>query len=402
MKGVLFSIEQKEVKRFSKNCNYLHSVFGTLLLNLHLNTSTSNYKPNNMKFIKSAFIFTFIICALITQAGTIDFDGNSIEIDGSFEQLAIHGNESKGKITFTDLLNEASLLSSIDYKIKGSTLKITISGQTHMRIDIPKDVNILCRPLPVIYEGSYIFGRDAHHIHVQNTEGEVEINADGYMVSLLNTSGSISVVSYENISAILPNIANNSIVSLDSYLGDILLRIPHTLDPSIKATAPEGTITIKGKENLFNSKNDSGNQVILHTEGGNQIFVTSILHLPDGPTHPELKDQLIKIYIEDQGKLRMDNESRKELTAMGYGPFIEALDDVFKGHLYTQKHKDELDAIIAKYGFPTEKMVGFQYALGAVRMVIFQSEKSYFEKYRQEFSETFGEKFVEMYERMQK
>jgi len=351
-----------------------------------------------MKYIKYTLLLIYIILAQITYAGSIDFDGNTIEIEGSFNQLAIHGTDINNKITFTDLLNESSLLSSVDYKVKGSRLKVTISGDTRMRIDIPKNVNILCKPVAVIYEGSYIFGRDAHHVHVQDTDGEVEINADGYNITLDRTSGSISVVSYENISAILPNLKKESIVSLDSYLGDILLRIPHILNPKIKATAPKGSIKIKGDKILFDSKNASGNQVILHSEEGKQIFVSSLEYLPDGPLHPELRDQLIKMYIEDQGKNRMDNRSRRKLTAMGYGPFIEALEDVYKGLLYSQRHRDELDAIIAKYGFPTERMVGFQYALGAVELIIFQSERSYFEKYRLKFTETFGKHMVEAYE----
>ena len=353
-----------------------------------------------MKHLKYIVLFLFISSMAI--AGGINFEGHTIEIEGTFQQLAIHGTDENGKVSFSDLLDNSSLLKNVTHKIDGSTLKITLEGSTQMRMDIPKNVNILCKPKPIIYEGSYIHGRDAHHIHVQNTSGEVEISCDGYKVTLHHTSGSISVVSHEDIEALLSNIATTSIVSLDTYMGDILLRIPHTLDPKIKATAPKGSITIKGDTALFNGNAAIGNQVLLHSETGKQIFVTSLMHLPDGPSHPELRDQLIKIYIEDQGKLRMDNEARKELTAMGYGPFIESLDDVYKGHFYTQKHIPEFKAIVDKYGFPTEEMVGFEYALGAVRQVLLLSDRSFIKKHEDDIKKTFGDKLIKFYNRINK
>ena len=228
-----------------------------------------------MKQIKYILILSILWTCQYLNAGTIDFNGSTIEIDGSFQQLAIHGTEISGKVTFTDLLDQSSLLSSISYKIEGPILKVTIKGNTHMHITIPNDVNILCQPATLIYEVSYYNEKKERHIHIQDTNGEVEINCDGYKVTLSRASGSASIVSYEDIHAILPNLSPNSIVSLDTYLGDILLEIPHTIDPKIKATAPKGSIKIKGNTSLFKGKNATGNQVLLHTENGDVVVTTT-------------------------------------------------------------------------------------------------------------------------------
>lgn len=351
------------------------------------------------------YILCFTACILISaiNAQDIPFDGDAIHITGSFEQLAIHGSETTGQVNITDLLTGASLLQTVKHKATGKTLDLEIKGNTKIRIDVPKSMNIKCTPTSIIYDGSYVRSRDAHNIHILNTEGEIEVNADGYRVQLYNTSGSISVVTYEDIKATLPYLQANSIVSLDSYTGEVLLRIPDSIDPKIKAKAKNGKVTIGFDDDNFNQKNKgTGNQVLLHSEKGKWVNVKSIKELPNGPTHPELRDELIEMYIHDQGKIRMANISRTELTGMGYGAIIEAMDDVYKGQLYMKNNKDKLDRMVDEYGIPTEEMVGNDYALSAVRLTIFQSKPDYFNKYKERFRAEFGSKWVEIYERMHK
>lgn len=355
-----------------------------------------------MNYIKYNILIAALLWSSISVAINIDFKGSTVIIIGSFDQVAIHGQENSSQVTFTDLLDGHSLASSVDHKVDGETLKLAIKGNERIRINIPSHLNVICKPVPIIYAGSYVYDRDAHVIQVYNTSGEVEINGDGYKVYLARTSGSISVVSHESIYAMLPNLNTSSIVSLDTYLGNVDVRVPHTLDPKIKASAPKGTITIKGDKSLFDSENATGNKLILHTEGGKRIRVNSIHHLPMGPSNLALRDQLIKMYIEDQGKKRMDQNNRIELTGMGFGAFIEAMPDVYKGHKIGLRHKQEFDAIVAKYGFPTKEMVGEGYPMAAVRQIVMQSKPEYFEKYRSQFVDAFGEGAAKMFERYKK
>jgi len=345
-------------------------------------------------------LILFVALAQYAAAETIDFNGNTIKIDGSFEQLAVQGTDINGKVSITNLLDGSSSTSSIDHRIESNILYISVKGNNRIKISAPKAINVKINPIQIVYEGSYVHRNDAHNIHVYDTDGEIEINGDGYKVYLARTSGSISVVTFEDIQAILPNLSESSIVSLDSYLGDITFRIPLELEPRVKATAPKGTVNIKGGKELFDNQKNNGNNIILHSEAGKQIFVSSLTYIPEEPLYPELRDELIKMWIEDQGKNRMANGARKELTAMGYGPFIESQDDIYKGHPLTKKHQKQLDKIIAKYGFPTEEMVGFEYALGAVRQVLFQSGREYFDKYKDQAKEVFGEGFISMYNRV--
>ncbi len=325
----------------------------------------------------------------------------SIFITGGFQQVAVHGNDNIEELTITDLLTGQLVSTGYSLYKDGEVTKLSFTGNLRVKIVIPKTMDIKIEPEAIVFEGQYIYSRDMHYIHVFDSDGEVEINADGYYVHLVRTSGSISVVTYEKIKAIIPHMQKNSLVSLDSYHGEISLLVPSELHPRIKASA-RGKISIGANEDSFNLTNPTGNKIILHSEQGKWINVRTTDHTPQPPTQPELRDRLIKVYIEDQGKKRMAPISRLELTAMGYGPFIESMDDVYSSHFFGNKNRKEVAKIIEEYGIPTAKMVGVDYARPAIRMIIWQGDKKYVDKYRSQFIEAFGEKWLLIKDEMTK
>lgn len=353
-----------------------------------------------MYFIKRNIVLGLV---LIIMGFSIQLKGEqSILITGGFEQIAVHGNSDIEELTITDLLTGQAISTGYSLTEEGEVTKLSFTGSLRVKIDIPKTMDIKIEPEAIVSEGQYIYGRDLHYIHVFDSDGEIEINADGYYVHLVRTTGSISVVTYEDISAHLPQLFKESIVSLDTYRGDILLYIPRELQPQIKASANKGKISIGKKNTPYNMDSATGNKVILNTEQGAQVDVRTITQTSQPPTHPELRDRLVKIYIEDQGKKRMDPRSRWELTAMGYGPFIEAMDDVYKGHFFGNKNRKEVADIIGEFGIPSAEMVGEDYARKAVRMVIWQGDAAYVAKYRSQFIEAFGEEWMLIKDKMEK
>ncbi len=133
-----------------------------------------------------------------------------------------------------------------------------------------------------------------------------------------------------------------------------------------------------------------------------KLRINEIAKNSNTPTHLLLRDQLIKIYIEDQGKERMDNKSITKLTAMCFGQFIESLPDIYQGYKASKRHRFELEQIIKNQGLPTEKMIGTDYAMQAIFLILFQSPKEYMAKYRPAFEKQFGIEKLKIYDNMQK
>lgn len=351
-----------------------------------------------MHFIKRNIVLALVLMFVGTSNQVIG--QQSILITGSFQQVAVHGNPDIGELVITDLLTGLTVTDGYSQTKDGEVIKLDFKGDMRVKVDIPRSLDIKIEPKAIVFEGQYLYGRDNHYIHVFDSDGEIEINADGYYVHLVRTSGSISVVTYEDISAHLPHLKKESIVSFDTYRGDISLYIPLELQPQIKASASKGKISLGKDKTPFKMDGAMGNKVLLNTEQGAKVDVRAIIQTPQAPTHPELRDRLVKIYIEDQGKKRMDPLSRMQLTAMGYGPFIEAMDDVFNGPFYAPKNRKEIDEIIEEYGIPTAEMVGEDYARKAVKLVIWQGPDEYVAKYRSQFIEAFGEEWLLIKDRM--
>lgn len=116
----------------------------------------------------------------------------------------------------------------------------------------------------------------------------------------------------------------------------------------------------------------------------------------DSITHPELATRYLVMYLEDQGAWSLQNEfiidpsvrekfERGGIDLKEYTPKLRRLPAIELHKL----HVKELEAHIAKYGFPTKEMVG-PFGLKGVKLVILHSGIEILEKYKVEFRITFG------------
>jgi len=60
-------------------------------------------------------------------------------------------------------------------------------------------------------------------------------------------------------------------------------------------------------------------------------------------------------------------------------------------------HRDQLDKIIQEYGFPTKEMVGEDYAMSAIQLVIGQGPRAYMDKHKAGFVKEFGQKLFDTF-----
>lgn len=359
-------------------------------------------KSNIMKYNTSSLLFiltTFISFSL--QAKQIPFNGNHIEIIGSLAELNINEGNS-GEI---DIKHQLSTNPSNNYKIShnGTLTTIELLEKQIYSISIPNGTNISCKPIEVAMESDWYKEQNNYRILLRQLTGEVIIDADGYDVFLDNVSGPTSVVTYGDIKAKYNELPTTSIVSLDTYQGNITLQLPSKSEANIKANAKNGVVIVA--DELSFDSNVSGlkangnvkiitansKQIKLHTEDGKFIKVDTIRQ----PTHPELKDKLIKLFIRDQGKKTMATGSRTALIELGYEDYINQQPDIrpFVGNTLVE----ELDDIIETHGFPTPEMVGDGFAMKSVMIILMNNGEEYMKKYEDDFIKQFGKKLLACY-----
>ena len=113
-------------------------------------------------------------------------------------------------------------------------------------------------------------------------------------------------------------------------------------------------------------------------------------------THPNLKERLVLMYLEDQGRWSIndefiiDSEARESILRTGVN--LTALEKRIRrlpGIELHKLHVEELEKIISEYGFPTRTMVGY-HGMQAVKLVILHSRLETLEKYQKEFRDRFG------------
>lgn len=75
---------------------------------------------------------------------------------------------------------------------------------------------------------------------------------------------------------------------------------------------------------------------------------------------------------------------------MGYRDFIESPPDSRNSHKEMPGHREFSDQFVLEYGFPAKEMIGDDYAMSAVKLIIFQAPKTYREKYKDQFINEFG------------
>jgi len=271
---------------------------------------------------QASFFYWLMLCIniqLTSQDIEIPFEGNEVHIIGTMESLYVEGTDAKK----ASLQNHGGANNNYaDYVVDGNVLKLAFTDQANnIALEIPKSTNLKIHPVPIVFEGGKYERGNYIDLVIEEMQGEIEINADGFNVSLEDVSGPVSVVTYGNIESTLSNPSSNKLVSLDTYHGNIDVRIPSSPKVQLQCSAENGTVNIDKSIQQTQEKNQA--QIILHTERGAYVNVKKI-ELTIDPTHPELRDKLIKIFIEDQGKNRMDNKARRNLEAMGYATHISA------------------------------------------------------------------------------
>ena len=355
-----------------------------------------------MKYQISSLLFLVILLTSFTsKAKQVPFNGNEIEIIGSLAEL----NISEGLTGEIDIKHQLSTYPSDNYKISSNGLKTTIEllEKTVYSISVPLGTAITCKPIEVASESEWYTEQNNYKIQLRKLSGEVIVDADGYDIFLENLTGPTTIVTYGDIRAKYDFIPSSNIIFLDTYQGNITLQIPKNSETNINATAKNGSVII-ADEIKYDSKNgitkatgnvnvitESNKQIKLHSEDGNYIKVDTL----SKPTHPELRDKLIKLFIRDQGKKTMASGSRKELIELGYEEYINQQPEIrpYVGNTLVK----ELSTLIQEHGFPTREMVGDGFAMKGVMIVLMNGERTYMEKYEDDFIKQFGKKLLNCY-----
>lgn len=312
--------------------------------------------------MKSTIQIILFLLAISLQAETIPFNGSDVNVIGSFIQLEINGTDEVGAV---EVIVKNYDKQDVDHAIVDNELRLALNGEAmHYIIRVPKNMNIKLHPVPIIFEGSP-YSLDSYlPVAISSIEGQVAFMGDGYNVDLIENTSDISVVTYGNINLRVSQHIGD-LISLDTYTGSIDVKIPDASTNLIRAKANKGNLKIDDpfKNKLVSNKTKIVDPLIhLHSEKGQQISVQSISK-KDSITHPELRDQLIKMYLEDQGKQLISNATESDLRAQGYGPFIDALPEIPNWHRdYKDKHKKQLREMFSEHGLPTKEMIGSDYA----------------------------------------
>ncbi len=356
-----------------------------------------------MNYKTSIYIIALLsVVSYVSKAEQIPFSGSNIEVTGMLTQLTI----TAGLSNIIDIRNPMTKKGEKPYSIttNGNLTRINLTSETMYEINIPRRTNLVCKPVNVAFEGSWYKDQNNYNISISNIQGEVVVDADGYNINLLDVLGPTSIVTYGDIKAKYTKPPLSEMISLDTYEGDITVEIPSESKSNINATAKDGyvvfaeSITINADENIIKQnaaviKHVSKNCTIkLHSENGKYVKVKNIAD----PTHPELKDQLIKMFIRHQGKKGMSTGSRLDLIEQGYETYINAQPDI-RPFQAGPDVKNELLDIFDKYGFPTPKMVDNGYAMSAISIIILSSGPEIMDQHKEDFAKHFGQWLVDVY-----
>ncbi len=240
----------------------------------------------NNRSIKMKKIIIICIHLLVFQNLTsqeiIAFEGQEIIIEGWARNLAIVGTY-KDEIKVEE--EEPDEKKAYNIKVNGPVALISLKPTCHnIAIHVPKTANIKISMMDVVFETKFdrYKGSDWRSIAISKIDGNVESSTDGYNIAIDRVKGSISVVSYGNISAVLPDLANSELVSLDTYWGNVYAKIPSEISASVTLTAKNGKVelpkgvmfkkTEKKTKRKFRGSLDSGLlPIILHSEDGKEV-----------------------------------------------------------------------------------------------------------------------------------
>ena len=208
----------------------------------------------------------------------IEFSGKKITINGWATNLIISGHDKSFVSIEAGVDNETKLVAR--HKKGENELEISLKEETKsVHIYIPENTDLNIAMEAVMWEGSFDREKDWRNIKIENTNGELEFDGDGYHVDLNNVNGSIAVVTYGNINADFADLSKSEVISLDTYLGNVEVGIPASTSANLTMRAKGGEVKIdpnlkisettkKSNKKLTTKLNGGTIPIILHSEGG--------------------------------------------------------------------------------------------------------------------------------------
>lgn len=287
----------------------------------------------------------------------------SVNIDGVMESLEVIGYSG------SEIKISSDKPSSSTYTLKTQRAKTSISledNTANYRVYVPFKTSLVIKPQDIFFAGSGLEqNKDAIPVRLRNLKGNVEFFGDLFVIILHNYSASSSIVTYANIEGNIGKLEDGAFISLDTYLGNILLSVLPADTYNIKASAKKGKVSIS--ENI--KTEDSSNRIIAaHIESGQLINIKTRNIIAE-----KEKDSLIRvlteIYLEDQGVQVIDRSDLEFLENNGYRDFISNLPKVPNWHRdYKNKHFTAIVKIMTEHGILKQSDIQDSFAWAGLRL----------------------------------
>lgn len=230
------------------------------------------------------FLF-LVLSPLFLQSNevVIDFNHGRVVLEGGVSDVEIKGHDGQQVIITT---SNGGAISEDNYTIKHKTLTVKLEDKHEsVSILLPNEVSLICDFADWVEE----INRDApfRKVSIEGVGGAIEFNADGYDVNVKNPESHISIVTYGNITAWFDDFEEDTIISLDTYLGNVTAHIPLEIEANLNLTAMNGKVEMDKKfkvtrelrnssNNFIGEINGGGIDVILHSESGSSVRLSKI------------------------------------------------------------------------------------------------------------------------------
>lgn len=335
------------------------------------------------KYVCTGLLLLQCVTTLLNaQIMTIPFDGNKIIINGTMEYLTVLGH-GESNIKIQNGANTNPTADYIDYNIDGKTIQLGLKDRRqNVKVFVPSGLEIEIKPNAIVEE-SYS-NKDYGFIDLKDLNGPIELEADGYHVDLKNVKGQVSLVTYGDINAILPKQNTANMLSLDTYSGNIKIKVQPDKKYAVRCNAVSGDVIIDSDVLQDHQSNPS---IIAHAESGKYIKLETLKDYPiDQILNPNFRDEIVQLYLKYLGKKQIHPELEKCIIQEGYENQLKTLSvDGAK-----KINQEKLDFLIKKYGFPTKEMIGDGLAWSAVSEIFLWSDTQFMESYEDEYVENFG------------
>lgn len=223
------------------------------------------------------YFFFVMLSTIVFQSNevSIDFNHGRVILEGGTAEVEIKGHDGQQVIIVT---SNGGPLSEDNYSIKRKSLTIKLTDQYEsVRILLPKQVSLECDLADWVDE----INRDVpfRKVSLEAIGGAVEFNADGYDVNIKNPESHVSIVTYGSIDAWFDDFQDETIISLDTYLGNVTAYIPLEIEANLNLTAMGGKVKMDKKFNITRQLRNSTNNFIGEINGGG---IDVILHSENG------------------------------------------------------------------------------------------------------------------------